>query len=119
MSNGATAMKMKVTNLSGIHPVGVAVLVKPHEPEVAASVLVLPPNVKVRQSILEDRVIVIEVGPEAWSDEKEPRAAVGDKVMITAVAGRMVLGPLDDQQYRIVNDRDIMCRIEEKGDNHG
>jgi co-chaperonin GroES (HSP10) len=116
MSNGKTVMKTKVMNLSGIHPAGVAVLVKPHEPEVAASAIVLPPTVKVRQSILEDRVIVIEVGPEAWSDEKEPRAAVGDKVMITSAAGRMVLGPLDDQQYRLVNDRDIMCRITEKGD---
>jgi co-chaperonin GroES (HSP10) len=65
--------------------------------------------------MVENRAIVIEVGPLAWKNDLEkdtPRAAVGDLVFITRYAGFMAIGPKDDKVYRLVNDRDIFCRIE-------
>lgn len=98
-------------NSSGLAPKGVAVLVKPYEPEFKASSIIIPETVGDRSKMIENRAIVIEVGPEAWRDEKVPRAKVGDKVIITRYAGVMSIGPLDNQIYRLVNDRDIFCEI--------
>ena len=65
------------------------------------------------QQVLEQRAIVIEVGSSAWLEENEPRARVGDKVLVSAYAGYMAKGIKDGEQYRFVNDRDIFARIEE------
>lgn len=103
----------RTANPSGLHPLGLAVLVKPYEPEINKSVLVMPETVKERTSAVETRAIVIAVGPEAWKDESQPRARLGDKVLISRFAGVMAIGVKDGERYRIVNDRDIFCRIEE------
>lgn len=100
-----------LSNTSGLEPRGIAVLVKPYEPEFKNTMIVIPETVGDRAKMVENRAIVVEVGPEAWADEKEPRAKTGDKVVITRYAGVMAIGPLDNQIYRLVNDRDIFCRI--------
>lgn len=100
-------------NTSGLHPLGVAVLVKPYEPEINKSLLVMPETVKERTSAVETRAIVIAVGPLAWSDEPQPRARLGDKVLISRFAGVVAIGPKDGERYRLVNDRDIFCGLEE------
>ncbi len=61
--------------------------------------------------MLEMRGTVIELGPFCWNDEPEPRAQVGDVVMIAKMSGALVKGPKDDKQYRIVNDRDVFAQI--------
>lgn len=99
-------------NLSGLRPLGRAVLVEPYEPEVKVGRIVLPPAAKERMTSAEQRATVIAVGPEAWSDEAEPRAIPGDKVMISAYAGAMCVGPLDGKQYRVINCNDIFLQIE-------
>lgn len=101
-----------VKNTSGLRPRGVAVLVEPYEPEIKASLIAIPQTVRERTQMVEARVIVIEVGPEAWRDEREPRALPGDRVLITKFAGSMVVGTADGKSYRLVNDRDIYCQIE-------
>ena len=104
-------------NNSGLEPLGRAVLVKPYEPELKDSMIVLPPEVKARNTTIESRAIVIEIGPMCWDDEKNdlgqrvPRCAVGDLVMIGKYSGAVVIGTLDGHQYRMVNDRDIYCKI--------
>jgi co-chaperonin GroES (HSP10) len=100
-------------NKSGLKPLGRAVLVEPYEPEVKKSMIELPAAVKERTSMVETRAIVIEVGPAAWEDESSPRATAGDKVLISKFAGVMAIGIKDSKPYRIVNDRDIYCRLEE------
>jgi co-chaperonin GroES (HSP10) len=102
-------------NKSGLKPLGHAVLVEPYEPEVKKSVIELPDTVKERTAMVETRAIVIDVGPMAWEDEKRPRAKVGDKVLISQFAGTMAKGVADGKTYRLVNDRDIFCRIEDEG----
>jgi co-chaperonin GroES (HSP10) len=98
-------------NPSGLEPLGHAVLVAPYEPEFKKSIIEIPITVRMRTQMAETRAIIVAVGPEAWKDESSPRARVGDRVMITRFAGAMLTGPKDEKIYRMVNDRDIFCRI--------
>lgn len=99
-----------IENTSGLEPVGQAVLVKPYNPEVAASQIVLPDNIKRRMETLDLRVIIVAIGEDAW-EGRPARAKVGDKVLVSAFCGAMLVGPWDDEQYRMVNGRDIFGRI--------
>jgi len=110
----------------------VAVLVKLYEPERKGGQIVIPDNVQGRLAMVDNRAVVIAIGPAAWRDEgyHEPfffgllrrwkqvdRATVGEKVLITKFAGFMAKGPLDGELYRLVNDRDIFCAITEEAEN--
>lgn len=100
-------------NESGLRPLGLTVLVEPYEPEISKSVIVIPPSAAERSKMIETRAVVIEVGPEAWKEEKAPRAVPGDKVLLSKLHGVMAVGIKDGKTYRIVNDRDVFCRLEE------
>jgi co-chaperonin GroES (HSP10) len=104
---------MTIKNETGLHPQGHAVLVKAFEAEKMSSILVIPDTVKQSLEILENRVIVLEVGGSAWKDEPCPRAKVGDAVFVTKHAGFIAIGA-DGEMYRLVNDRDIFCVIDLK-----
>ena len=97
-------------NKSGLAPLGRAVLVEYYEPERKESVIVIPDNVKDKTTMVEQRAVVVEVGPACWPDEP-PRARVGDRVLISKYSGYAAIGPADGQRYRLINDRDIFARI--------
>lgn len=99
-------------NESGLRPLGRAVLVKPYTPERKESLIVLPDEALERDQMIEQRAVIVDIGPCAWHDEPCPRASVGDKVLISKFAGYMAKGTADGKQYRIVNDRDIFAAIE-------
>lgn len=99
-------------NSSGVRPLGRAVLVKPYNPERKEGMIVLPDSALERDQMIEARAVVVEVGPHAWIDEPSPRAKAGDKVLVSKFAGYMVRGTADNEQYRLVNDRDIFAAIE-------
>lgn len=99
-------------NPSGLRALGHAVLVLPYEPEIKSSVLVIPDTVGDRTKMYETRATVVNIGSEAWCEESAPRAAPGDKVLISRFAGVLVRGTADGQLYRMINDRDIFCQIE-------
>ena len=103
-------------NTSGVSPLGHAVLVEHYEPELKDSLIVLPDNVHERTMMVEQRAIVIEVGPMAW-DGEPPRAAPGDKVLISKMSGYMMKGPADGKMYRIINDRDVFAKITKEAPN--
>jgi co-chaperonin GroES (HSP10) len=88
------------------------VLVEPYEPSKKDSLIVMPDTVRERSLMIETRAVVVAVGPEAWSDEKAPRAFPGDHVLISKHAGVMANGTKDGKPYRLVNDRDIFCELE-------
>lgn len=98
-------------NNSGLDPRGVAVLVRPLAISPKGGMIELPPDVAARLTTIENQVIVIAIGPSAWHDESEPRAKIGETVLVTKFAGFMVKGPKDGEAYRLVNDRDIFCAI--------
>lgn len=54
---------------------------------------------------------VVAVGSECWLDERKPRAVAGDTVVVTKFAGWVTRGPADNELYRMVNDRDVFCRV--------
>jgi len=97
-------------NRSGLRPLGVAVLIRPYEPERKGAQIVIPEHVQGRMAMVDNRAVVVAVGPSAWMDETCPRAAVGDRVLVTKFAGFMAKGD-DGEMYRLVNDRDIFCGI--------
>lgn len=99
-----------MTNQSGLKPLGRAVLVQTYEPERKKGIIAIPENVKERTDMINQRCVVVEVGSAAWSDEPAPRAAAGDRVLVTKFAGYMAKGA-DGKNYRLVNDRDIFCAI--------
>ena len=99
-------------NESGLKPLGVAVLLEPYEPERRGALIQLPSSVADKVAMVDNRAIVVEIGPSAWNDEPHPRAKVGDKVLVTKYAGYMVEGTLDGKRYRLVNDRDLFCGID-------
>lgn len=115
-----------IENKSGLKPLGVAVLIKTYEPERKGGQIVLPEVVQNRLAMVDNRAIVVEVGPVAWKDEgywktylwgflrrwvQVDRAKVGDRIFVTKFAGFMAKGPADGEQYRLVNDRDCFCGI--------
>ena len=103
-------------NQSGLKPLGVAVLIKPYEPERQGGMIEIPDVVQGRMSMVDNRAIVVEVGESAWHDEPVPRAKAGDKVLVTKFAGYMAKGTKDGQLYRLVNDRDIFAQITDEGE---
>lgn len=101
-------------NESGVEPLGRAVLVRYYEePAKASSVIFIPETVQDRLMMLDQKAVVVQVGPACWPDEPQ-RAAPGDLVMIAKMSGVPMVGPADGKQYRMVNDRDIFARITTK-----
>lgn len=107
---------MSNENPSGLAPVGRAVLVRPYQPEIKKGLIVMPDSVGINQAIVEQRAIIVAIGPAAWAEElaagHPARAKVGDKVLISGYAGYMAKGTADGEQYRFVNDKDIFAQIE-------
>lgn len=106
---------MNPVNKSGLAPLGHAVLVSPYDvTAVKGGVIQLPDSVKERSLMIDQRCVVVEVGPCAWEGESSARARPGDRVIVTKFAGYMAVGPADGKQYRLVNDNDIFARITEE-----
>lgn len=99
-------------NTSGLQPLGHAVLVRTYEPEVQQGMIQIPEHVKRSMNIADQRCVVIAVGPSAWENESSARARPGDRVLVTQYAGYITNHTKDGYTYRLVNDRDIFCRID-------
>lgn len=97
----------RIHNTSGLRPLGSAVLVERYNTEKKVGAIILPET----SEAIDQRATVIEVGPEAWKDEKAPRAVPGDRVLVSRLAGYMAMGPADDKPYRMINARDIFAQI--------
>ena len=103
-------------NLSGLVPKGKAVLLVPYEPEIKKSMIVLTEGAKTQGVMLEQRAIVLAIGPDAWKGET-PRAELGDKVLVSRFAGYVAKGPADGKDYRIINCNDIFAQIVKEKEN--
>jgi len=103
-------MTQQVQNTSGVSPLGRAVLVEYYSPERKESLIFIPETVRKGEVLMEQRAIVVEIGPHCWPDETA-RAQVGDRVLIAGFTGHALKGPADGRLYRIVNDRDIFAKI--------
>ena len=99
-------------NTSGLEPAGRAVLVKPYEVKLSTTIAI-PDISQERMDLVEQRAVVIAIGESCWHDEPCARAKVGDHVLVTRFAGWPAdkKATADGESYRLVNDRDIFCRI--------
>ena len=124
-------------NDSGITPVGDRVLVKADAvEEVTEGGIVIPQQAKDRHQVSACYGYIVAVGPDCWKhtiertykihengdrqlvEEKikgfdQPFAKVGDRVAWALYAGVNNTGE-DGQEYTILNDVDITCRVSEK-----
>lgn len=98
-------------NESGLSPLGHAVLVVHDDPKKREGLIQVLATTTDREAMVETRATVVEVGPECWLSERSPRAAPGDRVLISRLAGYMAVGPADGRKYRFVNDQDVFARI--------
>ena len=98
-------------NESGLSPLGWAVLVKPYEQTKKGGMIQLPENVRNSMNMMDQRAIVVRVGPNAWQGEGLARAKPGDHVLVTKFGGYFATGR-DGQPYRLVHDNDIFCRLD-------
>lgn len=104
-----------MNNVSGLKPLGHAVLVKPYDvEEKSKGGIVIPNQIRERDELAEQRAVFVEAGPEAWTKEATPRAVPGDKVLVSKHSGYVAVGTADGQKYRIINAMDIFCRITEE-----
>lgn len=110
---------LQITNESGLTPKGQAVLLLPYEPDLynKNSIIVVPDSYKDKLRSVENRGVVLAIGPEAWLHARklgaEPRAVVGEKVMISKYAGHQCQGTRDGKIYRMVNAEDIFCGLDD------
>lgn len=100
-------------NNSGITPVGHRILIKPLAvEEVSEGGIVLAVGVTAdRERLAQIKGKVIEMGNTCYSDQSDPWCKVGDVVTFGKYSGLIYRGKdtLDNEEYRVVNDLDIVC----------
>lgn len=100
-------------NNSGITPVGHRILIKPLSiEEITESGILLSVGVHAdRERLAQIKGTVIEMGSTCYSDQPEAWCKVGDVVTFGKYSGLIYKGKdtLDEEEYRVVNDLDIVC----------
>jgi len=94
-----------------IKPLGTRVLVKPDKIEEKHGDIFIPVQARERMAAESVRGEVIEVGEFAWVELKEKLAQKGDRVIFAKWGGLVVKGD-DGDDYRLLNDEDILAAIE-------
>jgi len=104
---------MQMQNNSGITPVGHRILIKPLsiEQTTETGIIISVGEAADRERLAQIKGTVIEVGSTAYSDQPEPWCKVGDVVTFGKYSGLIYKGKdtLDEEEYRVVNDLDIVC----------
>lgn len=68
---------------------------------------------KRKEQVAVDRGTVVALGDTAFKDfGGTPWCAVGDKVAYTRHGGKLIKDPVDEEEYIILNDEDVICRFE-------
>lgn len=100
-------------NTSGIIPVGHRILIKPFSiEEISEGGIVLSVGLqKDREQLAQIKGVVIAMGQTAYGDQAEPWCGVGDKVTFGKYSGLIYKGneTSDGEEYRVVNDLDIVA----------
>lgn len=68
--------------------------------------------------------VIVDIGPDAWADVGKggPWAAVGDTVVYAKYGGKIVEDPdiadEDERKFVVINDQDIICKINGETPDH-
>ena len=91
---------------------GNRVLVSPEMVEMKTEAgLIIAGDKKIEQSA-QQYGTVVGVGEEAWEDFSAPFAEVGDYVLYSQYAGKVVHDPADHKGYVIMNDVDVLATVD-------
>ncbi len=91
---------------------GNRILVKPDMVELKTKAgLIIAADKKVEQSAQQFGTVV-SVGSDAWEDCAEPFAKVGDYILYSQYAGKVVHDPADNEGYIIMNDLDVLATVD-------
>lgn len=102
-----------MVNSSGIRPVGVRILVLPDVvEEKTVGGIILAKEYTNKEKMAQIKGVLVATGDHAWEDYSTPWAKVGDRVIIGKYSGLIEMGR-DEKEYRIVNDKDLVCVIED------
>lgn len=106
-----------MSNVSGINPVGWRILVKPKEiiEKTVSGIIVTTEQTKDREQMGNTTGIVIAMGDQCFADEPAAWCKVGDKVIFAKYAGLLYTGG-DGEQYRMINDKDIVGTLDQDVD---
>lgn len=105
-------------NNSGVQPLDLRVLVKPDSvEEVSKGGIILAATTVSADKQSMQKGTIVAVGENAWEEAASRSAqfrkpAVGDRVMIGKYAGVRLKG-LDEQDYVLMNDEDVIGRLSE------
>ncbi len=102
-------------NTSGIEPLDLRVLVKPDPvEEVTKGGIILAPTITEKEKYATVKATLVAVGVNAFAEAKANPAFAppvpGDRVMIAKYGGVMIAGD-DGQDYRIMNDADVVALL--------
>ena len=127
-----------MSNKSGVTPLGDRVLVKPDviEEMTSGGIIIAQPD-RERHQAAQWSGTLVAVGPDAWKDRvtiverwidggwkpaerrttgySAPFAKVGDRISFAQWNGKNFEG-MDGEQYRLLNDEDLMGGIDDKVD---
>lgn len=104
-------------NDSGIIPMDLRVLVFPDPPETKIGSIIIPDSKVDQDKYAQQKATVVAVGENAWEEAAARSAAFvkpspADRVLIGRYSGNRIKGA-DGQEYVIMNDEDIIARLEE------
>lgn len=95
-------------NKARIQPCEYKVLVQPFKVEgKTESGLFIPEQAKSQQEKAQVRGTLVAIGGNAFEGWNEPVPQIGNDVYFAKYAGIMVPGEMDDDEYRLLNDKDI------------
>lgn len=99
---------------SGITPVGNKVLVKVIlVEEMSAGGIALPKSVTEKENIACMNGVVVGIGGACWQDyDGDDWCEIGDRVLFARHAGVVAKG-IDEQDYRLLYDADIIAKAED------
>ena len=102
----------QATNRSGFRATGHRLLLQPEPVETATeSGIILTRKVVDQDKSKGVWLTVVEIGHDAWSDKSTDFCDVGDKVLVGEYTGKFHVSPIDGQEYRFVNDLDIITPL--------
>lgn len=58
--------------------------------------------------------IVLAIAPDSWDDWSEPFAEVGDVVIFSKHAGKKIIDPVNNEEYLIMMDIDILATVDKE-----
>lgn len=103
----------------GIKPAGYRLIVRPDKiEEISDGGIFLNVDEKLEKAA-QIKGTLISIGDQAWKDlvDGTPWAKEGDKILYARYAGKNITDPLTDEDYLIINDKDLVAVIVEEESN--